>query len=346
MVVPKGNGAAARQLLLSGTTSPFYMPQNVWERIRVLPGVVAASPQLYLETYSGSCCQVEGNFPVVAFDPKTDFTLKPWLSDTGGRPFTPDSIIIGSEAGGKNAIYHLDNRSYEERLNLFHHEFVVSRLLYPSGTGVDNTIFMDINKVRALQQSGHIIGNVPKDSISVVLVKTLPGDEELVRREIERLIPEASAVTGISVRETVEKQLFPLRLLSYSMIGVVLLMAGLQAMTLFSAIVSERKQEIGMFRALGATKGIVYRFLLQEAGMAGLLGGAAGGLATFIILYDNRTLIRKTIHLPLLFPEAGLAILLAAAVSMITVLLCVLAAYLPVRSIVKQEPYLTIREGE
>ncbi|WP_018131508.1 ABC transporter permease [Effusibacillus pohliae] len=346
MVVPKGYGVVAQQILLSGAVSSFYMPESVVDKVRAIPRVAAASPQLYLETYSGSCCQVEGNFPVVAFDPLTDFTLKPWLANAGNRPFGEHSIIIGSEAGGKNAIYHLDNRAYEERLHLFGQPFVVSHLLYPTGTGVDQTIFMDIRKVRELRRLPNSPLRFPDHSVSVVLVKTQPGDEEWVRREIERRIPEVSAVTGAGMRETVEKQLFPLRLLSFSMIGIVLVMAGLQAMTLFSAVVSERKREIGMFRALGARKADVYRLLLQEAALAGVIGGAAGALAMFIVLYDNRTLIRKLIQLPLLFPDWGLAALIALAAVAFTAGLGMLAASVPIRSIVKQEPYLAIREGE
>ncbi|WP_380025808.1 ABC transporter permease [Effusibacillus consociatus] len=346
MVVPKGYGVVAQQLLLSGTISSFYMPESVLHQVRSIPEVTAASPQLYLETYSGVCCQVEGDFPIVAFDPKTDFTLKPWLSNAGGRKFTENSIIIGSDAGGRNAIDHLNSASYQEHLNLFQHQFVVSHLLYPTGTDADNTIFMDLGKVRELRKSPRTSLKFPQNSISVVLVKTKRGDEEYVRREIERKIPEVSAVTGMGVRETVEKQLFPIRLLSFLMIGCVLAMAGMQAMTLFSAIVAERKREIGMFRALGATQGAVYRFLLQEAALAGGMGGVVGTLSMVIVLYDNRTFIRKLIHLPLLFPTWGAAALIAMAAVLFTVLIAVLAASIPIRSFLKQEPYLAIREGE
>lgn len=346
MVVPKGYGAAAQQLLLSGTVSSFYMPQTVLDRVQAIPEVVAASPQLYLETFSGTCCQVEGNFPIVAFDPKTDFTLKPWVSNVGGRAFSADSIIIGSEAGGRNAINHLEYQSYEEHVSLFQHRFVVSHLLYPTGTDADKTIFMDIEKVRELRKSPQTTLKFPENSISVVLVKTKPGDQEYVRHLIEQKIPEVSAVTGAAVRETVEKQLFPLKLLCYSMIGIVLVMAGMQAMTLFSAIVSERKREIGMFRALGASKGTVYRLLLQEAAGAAWIGGAVGVLATIIVLYDNRTLIRKGIHLPLLFPGWGPSLLIAASAILLTVGMGVFAAWVPIRSILNQQPYLAIREGE
>jgi putative ABC transport system permease protein len=178
------------------------------------------------------------------------------------------------------------------------------------------------------------------------MVKTKPGDEEYVSSLIERKIPEVTATTGAGVRQMVERQLFPLRLLSYSMIGIVLVMSALQAMTLFSAIVSERKREIGMFRALGAGKSTVYRYLLQEAAAAGLIGGTIGVLAIMTVLYDNRTLIHKWIHLPLLFPAGGMAVLIAAATVFLSVSLGVLAAFVPVRSMLRQEPYMAIREGE
>ena len=49
------------------------------------------------------------------------------------------------------------------------------------------------------------------------------------------------------------------------MIAMVILMSSLQVMTMFTALVSERRKEIGMLRAMGATRFSTYRLLLLEA---------------------------------------------------------------------------------
>ncbi|ASS74930.1 hypothetical protein CIG75_08005 [Tumebacillus algifaecis] len=345
MVVPKHYGQVAEQVMITGVVSPFYMPGSVLSKLREIPEIQAMTPQLYLETFSGACCQVEGKFPVVAFDPQTDFTLKGYLSGVG-RELSSDKVIVGSEAGGKNAIYHLQYKAYQERLKLFGHEFELARVLFPTGTGADKTIYMTLEAAGKLREAGGNGLNFPRDSVSVVLLKTAPGDEEFVKRQVERTIPEASAVTGSKLRETIERQLLPLRLLSYSMIGVVLLMAAMQGMTLFSALVNERMREIGMFRALGATKWAVYRALLTESLLASVVGGTLGVFLVAALLADNQAVIAKTFQLPLLFPTFLSSIALATGVVVLTAMIGMLAAAVPIRSILRQNPYDAIREGE
>jgi len=345
MVVPKNYQAVASQMMISGEVSPFYMPASVMDKLKQIPEIEAMSPQLYLETYSGVCCQVQGDFPVVAFDPETDFTLQGFMS-ADGKEMGRDSIVLGSEAGGKNAILHLQYKSYEERVDLFGQTFEVARVLFPTGSGADNTIFMTMDAARDLRNRENNELKYPKDSISVVLVNTKPGDDEFVRRQIERLVPEVSAVTGNNLRETINKQLFPMRLLSYSMIVIVLLMATLQAMTLFSALVNERMREIGMFRALGAGKWSVYRLLFGEAVLASVFGAVVGVFVVATTLHDNQGVLTKAFRLPLVFPDLISTIGLAAAAVLLTALIGVLAAAVPIAGILRHNPYDAIREGE
>ncbi|KEO82710.1 ABC transporter permease [Tumebacillus flagellatus] len=339
MVVPKSYGAVAEQVMISGETSPFYMPSSVLDKLRQIPEVEQVSPQLYLATYSGVCCQIQGDFSVVAFDPGSDFTLKGFRSEVGHK-MTSDSLLIGSEAGGRNAIAHMKYQAYRERLNLFGHDFEVAQVLFPTGTGADHTIFMSLDKARTLDVKA------PPDSISVALVKTKPGDEEFVKRQIERTVPDVAAVTGAKIRDTMNKQLRPMRLLSYAMIGIVLVMAALQAMTLFSALVQERMREIGMFRAVGAGAWAVYRLFLTEAALAALAGGGIGVFAVATTLYDNQGLLLKSFTLPLVFPTLASMSVLAVSALLVTMCIGMLAAAVPVHRILRRNPYDAIREGE
>ena len=71
------------------------MPQDNLDKIAALPGVKAASPQLYLSTLTGaSCCSVADMF-LVAYDPRTDFTIQPWLITKFGT-----GLKLGEAVGG------------------------------------------------------------------------------------------------------------------------------------------------------------------------------------------------------------------------------------------------------
>ncbi|WP_170145294.1 ABC transporter permease [Ammoniphilus oxalaticus] len=344
LVVPAGYGSQAGDLILSGTATPFYMPDEVAEQISEIPEVEQITTQLYLETVSTICCRTEGDFPIVAFDPKTDFTLKHWMARD--KELGMYEILIGSEAGGKNFIYHYDNRYVDEWVTLFGKDFLVKGVMFPTGMGTDHTIFMTIDAARELNGKKGSGLEFPDSQISVILLKVRPGLETFVQGKIERMNLGVDVAQGKGLQETIKTQIFPVKLLSYVMIAMVLIMSSLQVMTMFTALISERRKEIGMLRAMGATRFTVYRLLLFEAGLAAFMGASIGSLTAGAILYDNRIFIMQVMQLPLLFPRWGSGVLIGLSVTALTVLISLFAVMIPIRSALKLEPYEAIREGE
>ncbi|WP_027414871.1 ABC transporter permease [Aneurinibacillus terranovensis] len=344
MVVPKGFGGQAGDMIISGTPTRFYMPETVLDRIRTISEVQIASPQIYLQTVSAVCCRTAGDFPVVAYDPKTDFTLKNWVA--GDKKIGKYDLIIGANAGGENYLYHYDDNATEEWITLFGKDFLIKNLIFPTGMGTDKTIFMQMDAARELNHKRDNKLNFPDGSISIVLVKTQPGMMEFVKRQIDRMNLNVDVVKGSGLQETVNKQVFPVKMLSYMMIGLVLIMSALQVMTMFTAVISERQKEIGMLRAMGASKMVTYRLLLMEAAFASVIGAAVGSLLAGAALYDNRILILQLLQLPMLFPDWPTGLLIGTIITVITAVIAVFAAFFPVRSTLKLQPYEAIREGE
>ena len=60
---------------------------------------------------------------------------------------------------------------------------------------------------------------------------------------------------------------------------IILLVAGLMIASTFLSAVSERKHDIGLYRALGATRSDIKKIFLAEASVIGLLGGICGIVA-------------------------------------------------------------------
>jgi len=76
------------------------------------------------------------------------------------------------------------------------------------------------------------------------------------------------------------------------MVGlIILIVAGLMIASTFLAAVRERKDEIGLFRALGATKSDIIKIFLYEAAILGLGGGATGILIAIITALSTNQLI-------------------------------------------------------
>jgi putative ABC transport system permease protein len=96
LVVPAKNEAEAKTALLAGEPTSFTMERSVYEKVKQVDGVKQASPQLFIQPASFSCCFSVESF-LVAFDPKTDFTVTPWLEKNLDKPLSDDEVIAGRE---------------------------------------------------------------------------------------------------------------------------------------------------------------------------------------------------------------------------------------------------------
>ncbi len=113
-------------------------------------------------------------------------------------------------------------------------------------------------------------------------------------------------------------------------------------------VVLEKAREIGTVLAMGASRGAVRRLFLVFGLMVGLVGAAAGTSVALVLgwVQDRFELIQlppDAYYLssaPIQFSATDIAITVIA-----TVVLCVLAAYLPARAASKIEPIRTIRFG-
>lgn len=95
-----------------------------------------------------------------------------------------------------------------------------------------------------------------------------------VQQNIEKL---GLQVTSAQQQIQTFEQNFRFVNLGLSMISlIILLVSGLMIANTFFSATSERKKEIGIFRALGATRGNIQKIFLTEAGLLGVFGGIVG----------------------------------------------------------------------
>jgi putative ABC transport system permease protein len=123
-------------------------------------------------------------------------------------------------------------------------------------------------------------------------------------------------------------------------LGFSVLLIGL----VFSMAANERRRELGVLRALGATRSFIFRVLLSEAGLLALYGGIAGAALTILAVVLFRKLIIATLGIPFLVPALPMLaalILGGLACSLLTV---TLAAMLPAYRISHEDPSIAMRE--
>ena len=112
----------------------------------------------------------------------------------------------------------------------------------------------------------------------------------------------------------------------------------------FSMAANERRRELGVLRALGATRSHVLRSLLAEAGILALLGGSSGVLVAALGIFIFRKTIVDSLGLPFIFPSLPALLLQIGAGVALTLVSVTLAALLPAYRISRMEPSNAMRE--
>ncbi len=90
---------------------------------------------------------------------------------------------------------------------------------------------------------------------------------------------------------TLDKILGVLKIALIGLAAISLLVGSIGILTIMSTLVDERRSEIGLLRALGASKKTVASLFLTEAIMFSIMGGIAGILTAFAAIYGFRQLI-------------------------------------------------------
>ncbi|MBF0519169.1 MAG: FtsX-like permease family protein [Nitrospirae bacterium] len=342
MVVPKGSEVKAKASLLSGEPTEFYMDNTIEDRIKKIKGVKQTAVQLYLLTSKYRCCDV-GEMLMIGFDPKNDFTIMPWLTESLKRDIKDDEAIMG------RAITAFQVGS---SVTAYGRVFKIVGMIEQTGMKfIDTSMFLPMDGVRkAIEESknkGNKTVNIPENKISTVLVQVTPDmPPSRVAIFIEYDIPGVTAIVSEEVISTVRKQLFIL-LKSVLSISVLLwVMAIFLIGLVFSMIVNERRREIGLLRAMGAKKKDIFQLIMTEASILSVIGGLAGIVLGGSFLFFFKDFIRSSLNIPYLWPEMLQFALLIYLTLLLSLLTGAIAAFYPAVRSMKMEPYAAIRKGE
>ena len=339
VVIPDGADAEAETALLTGATATALLPVETAARVSAVPGVGTVSPQLYLGPLRNvpSCALPE--IHLVAIDPATDFTVRPWLARESRAQLGPGEALAGSAIippGGKRG------------LAVFGYEVALAGRLEQTGTSLDRTLFVSFETARSLAEPLSRADpplRVPESGFSALLVKAAPGaDLRVLAPTILQQVPGVLPVESPGLFRALQRQMDGLMRGTLAVLAIVWGLAVAIVGLVFTLIVAERRREIAILRALGSPGGFVLKALVLEAAALALTGGALGvGIAAAgtCLLADA---IGATAGVPFAFPPLAEMVALMGLGLLLALSSGTVAALWPALRASRQDPALAMRE--
>ncbi len=341
VVVPAGKAMETRRALLLGKpVTGAWMPAENVERIAQVEGVAEVSPQLYLGTLSGVACCTAWEMFMIAFDPQTDFTIRPWLKKELNKPLGLRDVIGGDwvivpEETGKILLYGV--------------KVDLAGKLDPTGMGIDQTMFITFDTAREIAKESITTAArpliIPEGKISAVQVKvkaTSAIDE--VAQRIMSAAPETYAISSLELIRAVHRQtkgFFRILLLGLALVWV---LAAALCGLVFSLMVNERRREIGLLRAIGASRNFIFKLFLTESIALGLSGGIIGIVFAVVFVHLFRMYLMISAEMPLLIPPLPSLLGIMLACLGIVLMLSLPALLLPAVRARRVDPAAAMRE--
>ena len=263
LVTSKGCPYEAATLLMQGGVIPMYMDEAIHREI-LRDADVAITTRLFL----GSLPVHREGFSLVTGIENSFLEMKPWLTFQRGGWFgegATDEVILGYSV----AAYYRKNIGDDFPLKGLGQTFRVRGIFDRSGTQDDGTIFVPLGVAQRLFDKKEKITGIG------VKLKDLSRIDEFSARVFE--IPSVQVITMAQVQRTLLDLLGTARFFIGTVAIVAVAIAVLGVMNTMLIAVFERTREIGVMRAIGASRGDVFALICAEAFTICTAGGIAGG---------------------------------------------------------------------
>jgi len=267
--------------------------------IKDVGNIATIAPTLFIST------TVKGSSVVIAgIEPQEELQIKSWWQIADGKYLDgADQALLGSQAAA------LLNTKIGDTLDLNNTPFTVVGILGDSGSDEDYQIFVPLATLqRAFDKQG---------LISTIDIRALCNGcpVEAIADGINRDIPGIRAVAVTQIAATEMGMLEKINTFMFAIAGVTLIVGGFGVFNTLMTSINERKKDIGIMRAVGASRGQIIKALVYEATLVGAFGGVLGYFAGTALAYGLGPIIFKVTTIsfvPLYLPVAiGLALCIA-----------------------------------
>ncbi len=240
------------------------------------PGNIATvAPKLYVNT------KVNGtSLLAVGIDPKEERSIKTWWEISKGKWLDkPDDAVIGSQVA---RLLHLD---VGNTITLNNKDLTVAGILGDTGSGDDYQVFVPLPTLQAAFGKEGVVSSIdvralcngcPVENIAAGINNSIPGVRALAVKQV--------AKTEMGMVDKMSKFMLALA-------GITLVIGAFGVVNTMMTSVHERIKDIGIMRAVGASRNQIIKVFVYEAVLIGIIGGLLGYIAGTLIAWGTAPLV-------------------------------------------------------
>ena len=273
----------------------------------------------------------EQPYMIAATDLENAKSNSPYWLIRGDWPHNKKEVLIGHEISrnielsvGDTFIVNTPKPNGDVTVN----ECTVSGIVTTGGVE-EEFIFMSLEDIK---------GIIGYDDQFDVIECSIDGNQEYLKSIADTVSKQVSGITPRLVKRVTESQdvvLNKLQALVWIVTIIVLFLTMICVTTTMMAVVAERRKEIGLKKALGASNSSVVKDFMGEAVMLGLIGGILGVVLGYVFA-DN-------VSISVFAREVSFPVQLAPFTVIASIIITIVSCLFPVRATVDIDPALVLR---
>ena len=252
--------------------------------------LATVAPQLFINTKVKDVSVM-----VVGIDPEEEQKIKTWWQIGEGEYITgPDQAVVGSE------VADLLGLKVGDFIPLNNRTVVVSGVLGGTGANDDYQIFTSLSTVQQAFDKEGLVSTIDIRALcNACPVENIAGS---INKDI-------SGVRAVAIKQVASTEMGMLERINNFMLalaGITLAIALFAVVNTMLASVHERIKDIGIMRAVGASRNQIIKVFIYEAIILGIVGGVIGyfagnALALLIgpIIFEGATVGFVPAYLPI-----------------------------------------------
>ena len=342
LVVPEGALTNITAALLTVEPADEVLDADVLAKAK-LDSIGRYAPQKILRVQHSGIGDHHEAVDFVGFDPERDFTIQPWLVERINRPLQADDVILGANRAAPLG----------SQVLIFGKPHIVYGRLARTGVGIhERGVFMPIVAFDAMAKAmpggdGVLPAVAAADKVTGFLAELAPGATTLQARfAILSTLKGVKVVTTDSALSGIRQGLSALLNGMLALMVLLFVSLALMVSVLFSAIITERRVELGLLKAIGAQRSQMIGMMVIEAviatGLGGLLGVIVGGL---IMRFYEHSLVYylERIGIPFVWLDLPRLIAFAVAAILLACMIGALGVLYPAWHASRRDPYDLVR---